>query len=219
MFKSAKKKKGMIVGFVTFESAEQVKIAVEVNMRFIWKILSLKFITHILVSQGLDGKSIGNNRTLKVSDIIARPFENINKAALAPHSTQKIENPSLDGDLSNINNEAEEDGSLDSNGSVLKGRSARDVVTPLAHMSYSDQLEHKKNSLAQTLKKLVSKMIFTHYVCLLEGRVVKYSPFVQLFKSNLFCNVVILEFVVVVICRLAMRVKPVRMAFHFLNGL
>lgn len=187
MFKSAKKKKGMIVGFVTFESAEQVKIAVEVNMRFIWKILSLKFITHILVSQGLDGKSIGNNRTLKVSDIIARPFENINKAALAPHSTQKIENPSLDGDLSNINNEAEEDGSLDSNGSVLKGRSARDVVTPLAHMSYSDQLEHKKNSLAQTLKKLVSKMIFTHYVCLLEGRVVTYSPFAFCNFSNPIC--------------------------------
>lgn len=34
-------------------------------------------------------------------------------------------------------------------------KSARDVVTPLAHMPYSDQLEHKKNSLLQILKRLV----------------------------------------------------------------
>lgn len=31
MFKSAKKKKGMIVGFITFESEEQSKTAVEVH--------------------------------------------------------------------------------------------------------------------------------------------------------------------------------------------
>lgn len=43
--------------------------------------------------------------------------------------------------------------------SVLKGRSAREVVTPLAHLSYKDQLEHKKTSLAQTMKKLVSNTI------------------------------------------------------------
>lgn len=34
-------------------------------------------------------------------------------------------------------------------------RTVRDAVTPLAHMTYSDQLEHKKNSVAQLLKKLV----------------------------------------------------------------
>lgn len=39
--------------------------------------------------------------------------------------------------------------------SVSKARSARDVVTPLAHMPYSDQLEHKKSSLVQILKRLV----------------------------------------------------------------
>lgn len=40
--------------------------------------------------------------------------------------------------------------------SVMKARSARDVATPLAHLNYCDQLEQKKNSLMQTLKKLVS---------------------------------------------------------------
>lgn len=42
-------------------------------------------------------------------------------------------------------------------GSASKTKSARDVVTPLAHMSYSDQLEHKKNSIMQMLKKLVRR--------------------------------------------------------------
>ncbi|KAL0460204.1 UNVERIFIED_CONTAM: Zinc finger CCCH domain-containing protein 24 [Sesamum latifolium] len=131
LFKSAKKKKGMIVGFVNFENGEQVKIAVK----------------------ELDGKSIGNNRTLKVADVIPRPFEKNNKP------TQNSENPSSDGDHTNMieatnNDEADGDGSLVLSGSVVKGRSVRDVVTPLAHMTYSDQLDHKKNSLTQTLKRL-----------------------------------------------------------------
>ncbi|KAL3618524.1 hypothetical protein CASFOL_037606 [Castilleja foliolosa] len=129
VFKSAKKKKGMIVGFVTFESTEQAKVAVE----------------------GLDGKTVGNNRTLKVSDVIPRPFEKNNKAAL--------QKPSPDGAHSNQaestnNNEVDDDGNVVPNALALKSRSARDAVTPLAHMSYSDQLEHKKNSLAQILKRL-----------------------------------------------------------------
>ncbi|KAL3849441.1 hypothetical protein ACJIZ3_011323 [Penstemon smallii] len=117
LYKSAKKKKGMTVGFVTFESDEQVKIAVK----------------------ELDGKSIGNNRTLKLSGVNPRSFEKNNK----------VEKPSTKSD-----GEADEDDSSGPNGSVVKGRSARDVVTPLGHMSYSDQLEHKKNSLTQTLKRL-----------------------------------------------------------------
>ncbi|KAL0369671.1 UNVERIFIED_CONTAM: Zinc finger CCCH domain-containing protein 24 [Sesamum angustifolium] len=125
LFKSAKKKKGMTVGFVSFENVEQVKIAVK----------------------ELDGKSVGNNRTLKVADVIPRPFEKNNKPI------QKSENPSLDGDHTNMT-DGDGDGSLVPSGSVVKGRSVRDVVTPLAHMTYSDQLDHKKNSLAQTLKRL-----------------------------------------------------------------
>ncbi|KAK4408943.1 Zinc finger CCCH domain-containing protein 24 [Sesamum angolense] len=106
-----------------------------------------------LTHSELDGKSVGNNRTLKVADVIPRPFEKNNKPI------QKSENPSLDGDHTNMtdatnNDEADGDGSLVPSGSVVKGRSVRDVVTPLAHMTYSDQLDHKKNSLAQTLKRL-----------------------------------------------------------------
>jgi tRNA (uracil-5-)-methyltransferase len=98
-YKSAKKNKGMTVGFVTFETLEQKKAAVE----------------------ELDGKLVGN-KNLTVADVIPRSFEKKND---------------------NDDTEASE-----------SSRSARDVVTPLAHMSYADQLEHKKNSLAQTLKKL-----------------------------------------------------------------
>ncbi|KAL0436440.1 UNVERIFIED_CONTAM: Zinc finger CCCH domain-containing protein 24 [Sesamum radiatum] len=99
----------MIVGFVNFENAEEVKIALK----------------------ELDGKSVGNNRTLKVADVIPnvipRPFEKNNK------STQKSENPSLDGDNTNMteatnNDEADGDGSLVPSGSIVKGRSVRDVT-------------------------------------------------------------------------------------------
>lgn len=70
-----------------------------------------------------------------------------------PQSTENSE-------VSKSSNGIEDGDSIDDDtstpgSSILKGRSARDVVTPLAHMSYVDQLDHKKNSLAQTLKKLV----------------------------------------------------------------
>ncbi|XP_031122709.1 zinc finger CCCH domain-containing protein 24 [Ipomoea triloba] len=106
LFKAAKKKKNMAVGFVTFENAEQVKSAEE-----------------------LDGKQVGN-KTLKVSDVIPRSFEKQNK------DEKQVPSGEMNSD------------------SVLKGRSARSVVTPLADMSYAEQLENKKNSLMQSLKKL-----------------------------------------------------------------
>ncbi|KAK6163311.1 hypothetical protein DH2020_000175 [Rehmannia glutinosa] len=140
IFKSAKKKKGMIVGFVTFESVEHVKVGVKVHSKIhLEKLLrSAKIsVSCSWCNRGWMGKLV----------------------ALLAHSSQQIEKPSPDSDQSNKtestnNDEADDDGSLVPNGSVLKGRSARDAVTPLAHMSYSDQLEHKKNSLAQILKKL-----------------------------------------------------------------
>lgn len=61
------------------------------------------------------------------------------------------EDPSLvDGD--------DRDEKVDSvaDGVSQKTRSARDVATPLADMTYFDQLEQKKNSLMKILKKLVS---------------------------------------------------------------
>lgn len=68
----------------------------------------------------------------------------------------------MDGDGTDVSMSSSglEDGNavLDSSApdSDSKARSARDVATPLAHLTYTDQLEHKKNSLMQTLKKLVS---------------------------------------------------------------
>ncbi|KAL7594998.1 hypothetical protein Lser_V15G29078 [Lactuca serriola] len=124
-YKSAKTKKGMIVGFVTFETTEQVKTGIE----------------------KLQGKPFGN-RTLKIADVIPRSFDrNVKPKMVSDNSdTSEPANEVEDGDSVN---DSSTPGS-----SVLKGRSAREVVTPLAHLSYKDQLEHKKTSLAQTMKKL-----------------------------------------------------------------
>lgn len=137
-FKSVKKRKGMTVGFVSFENAEQLKTAQE----------------------ELRDKSIGN-KTLKVADVIPRSFEKkIRSTAALPQTGE----PALDGENAGVSissngvedgdtNNDEKDGST-VDGSVSRARSLRDVVTPLAHMPYGDQLEHKKNSLMQSLKRL-----------------------------------------------------------------
>ncbi|XP_018811322.1 zinc finger CCCH domain-containing protein 24-like [Juglans regia] len=141
-FKSVKKKKGMTVGFVSFESAVQLKTAQE----------------------ELKGKSIGN-KNLKVADIIPRSFEKKIRSAVAlPIRDQQTREPALDGDNVGvpISSNGIEDGDTNNDdkncstvdGSVSRARRARDVVTPLAHMSYVDQLEHKRNSLMQILKRL-----------------------------------------------------------------
>ncbi|XP_027177251.1 zinc finger CCCH domain-containing protein 24 isoform X1 [Coffea eugenioides] len=136
-FKSAKKKKGMVVGFVSFESAEQVNSALK----------------------ELDGKSIGS-KNLKIGDVIQRSFDKKNKVAV-PNAQEHDQNAvsvngSSDIDESSIDTENGEptDECSAPNNSDSKGRTARDVVTPLAHMPYADQLEHKKKSLTQTLKRL-----------------------------------------------------------------
>ncbi|KAK3022485.1 hypothetical protein RJ639_045814 [Escallonia herrerae] len=139
LYKSAKKKRGMIVGFVSFETAEQVKSAVE----------------------ELDGKSMGN-KTLKVADVIPRSFQRNNGLATpTSQSTEHtLESASTDNNIeaSETSNMIQDGDSIDEGvtpgSSALRGRSSRDVVTPLAHMSYVDQLEHKKNTLVQILKKL-----------------------------------------------------------------
>ncbi|XP_070675056.1 zinc finger CCCH domain-containing protein 24 isoform X3 [Malus domestica] len=122
-FKSAKKKKGMALGFVSFENAEQLQTAVK----------------------ELEGISIGN-KVMKVADVIPRSFEKRTKSILAP----RIPGVGLDGE--NVDDSMLANGSGDGDGTT--GRSARKVVTPLAHMSYDDQLEHKKSSLMQILKRL-----------------------------------------------------------------
>lgn len=139
LYKSAKKKKGMMIGYVSFGSAEQAKSATEV----------------------LNGTSIGN-KSLKVVDVVPRSFEKKTTLAIPlPQSTQQTTSSALasvDTEVSTASNVTEdgdrtEDGST-LEGSVSTGRSARDVVTPLAHMPYEDQLEHKKNSLTQILRRL-----------------------------------------------------------------
>ncbi|KZV34575.1 zinc finger CCCH domain-containing protein 24 [Dorcoceras hygrometricum] len=141
LFNSVKKKKGMYVGFVTFESIEQARTAVK----------------------ALDGKSFANNRTLKVSDVVPRSFEKKSKVTRPPNTTQQVENPSEAVDGSNIiaaviDDDDNDDDSTIPNGSVLKGRSVRNVVTPLAHMTYPNQIENKKNSLMQNLRKLTNNV-------------------------------------------------------------
>ncbi|KAL5718905.1 hypothetical protein ACHQM5_011759 [Ranunculus cassubicifolius] len=58
IYKTVKKKKGMTVGFASFESADQVKNAIEI----------------------LDGKSMGN-KYLKVADVLPRSFERKSQSA------------------------------------------------------------------------------------------------------------------------------------------
>ncbi|KAK9676742.1 hypothetical protein RND81_11G097200 [Saponaria officinalis] len=122
-FKLAKKKKGMSVGFLTFEDAEQVKSGTEV----------------------LDGKPIGN-RKLKVGNVIPRSYDDKIKSA-----TKKYQSgiPGVVGEDTNEGEIGE-----DTNGPILKGKCARDAVTPLANIPYAEQLEQKSIALMHILKKL-----------------------------------------------------------------
>ncbi|GMN24736.1 hypothetical protein TIFTF001_000677 [Ficus carica] len=138
-FKFAKKKKGMTVGFVSFESADQLKSSVE----------------------ELEGKYIGN-KGIKAVDVIPRSFEKNTKPTMAvPSNAEKADKLAISGDAADVsessNGTPDVDGNEENstlNGSGSSGKSARDVVTPLAHMAYNDQLEHKKSSLMQILKRL-----------------------------------------------------------------
>ncbi|KAK9079086.1 hypothetical protein SSX86_000756 [Deinandra increscens subsp. villosa] len=125
-YKSARTKHGMFVGFVSFETVEQVKTAVE----------------------KLQGKPIGSKKPLKIVDAVPRSFERNVKPSLVSNNQDTLESDDMieDGGLVN------EDSTPGS--SVMKGRSARDVVTSLADMSYADQLELKKKNITQTLRKL-----------------------------------------------------------------
>nr|CAD1818934.1 unnamed protein product [Ananas comosus var. bracteatus] len=111
-FKTMKKKKGMSVGFVTFENTEQLKSTIEI----------------------LNEKSNGG-KEIKVADAIRKSHQNKGQHADNQSGSDNEETSAVEG-LSS------------------RTKSARDVVTPLAHMPYSDQLEHKKNSLLQILKRL-----------------------------------------------------------------
>ncbi|KAJ6821415.1 zinc finger CCCH domain-containing protein 24 [Iris pallida] len=124
-YKAAKKKKGMNVGFVVFEDAEQVQSAIEV----------------------LNEKST-NGKQIKVADTIHRSYEKKQHTAIINETYQ-----------GNEDNSAEDNDDTGKDNSAAKRlgpktRSVCDVVTPFAHMPYNDQLEHKKSSLSQMLKRL-----------------------------------------------------------------
>ncbi|CAK9175108.1 unnamed protein product, partial [Ilex paraguariensis] len=112
LYKSAKKKKGMIVGFVSFENAEQVKSGVE----------------------EMDGKFVGNKK-LKVADVTPRPFEKKNKVPLPPaYGTQQNLKPATASDsadvsesLSGFEDDDPTNDSLMPGSSDLKGRSTRNA--------------------------------------------------------------------------------------------
>ncbi|XP_010521770.1 PREDICTED: zinc finger CCCH domain-containing protein 24 [Tarenaya hassleriana] len=78
----------------------------------------------------LEGKSVGNKK-LKIADCIPRSCDKNIKSAM-------------------------ESGAGDSRSSndAVKVKSAREAVTPLAHLSYPEQLEQKRSSIMQMLKKL-----------------------------------------------------------------
>ncbi|OEL36957.1 Zinc finger CCCH domain-containing protein 24 [Dichanthelium oligosanthes] len=120
---TAKKKKGMTVGFVTFGSVEQLTNAVQV-----------------LRENPSGGKEI------KIADANRRSHQKVHAA----------EGPADNGTATeNGSNPATPAGEAYAPEAVASSKkSARDAVTPLAHMPYNDQLEHKKHSMAQILKRL-----------------------------------------------------------------
>ncbi|KAK1429133.1 hypothetical protein QVD17_11336 [Tagetes erecta] len=124
-YKSAKTRKGMVVGFVSFETVEQMKAAIE----------------------KLQGKPIGN-KNLKIVDAAPRSFERNVKPSMISNNSDTLESDIKVEDGGLVNDDSTP------GSSALKGRSARDAVTPLAHMPYADQLEQKKKNIMQILKKL-----------------------------------------------------------------
>ncbi|KAM0900902.1 hypothetical protein ACQ4PT_020365 [Festuca glaucescens] len=121
-YAAAKKKKGMTVGFVTFENIEQLTNAVEV----------LK-----------ENRSGG--KEMKIVDANRRSHQKLRAEGPASGNGAATENSIA---------AAPADGTSGPEAAVASIRTVRDAVTPLAHMTYKDQLEHKKNSVAQLLKKL-----------------------------------------------------------------
>ncbi|KAK3145384.1 hypothetical protein QOZ80_4AG0328510 [Eleusine coracana subsp. coracana] len=122
-YATAKKKRGMTVGFVTFESIEQLKNAVQV----------LK-------------ENPSGGREIKIADANCRSHQKV-------FVDRQVSDNGTATEISNIPSAGVGE-TCAPEVPVSRKKSARDAVTPLAHMSYNDQLEHKKNSMAQILKRL-----------------------------------------------------------------
>lgn len=111
----------------------------------------------------LNENSACANKKIKVADAIRRPYDKKSEMKNSSNQTKELSENELCTDdaktlVSSCSFEGDDEVGKDIcifERSVSKARTARDVVTPLADMPYVDQLDQKKNSLMQTLKKLV----------------------------------------------------------------
>lgn len=74
---------------------------------------------------------------------------------------------------------------FDKNGAknpAAKLKSAREAVTPLADLSYADQLEQKKASISQMLKKLVRNFLILSFI----SSAIAFSSLMIFFVGNVF---------------------------------
>jgi tRNA (uracil-5-)-methyltransferase len=106
--------------------------------------------------QILDGMPVGNKR-LKLADVLPRAWEQkavgVTEAALAGDKEEEEDNDGEDNAMA-------EDGLK----KVLEPyRNVTQVVTPLAQLSYEDQLAKKKEEIAHVLKRLVSPNVSRNF--------------------------------------------------------
>jgi hypothetical protein len=146
-FATAKKRKAMSVCFVSFETAEQVATSAKI----------------------LDGLTVQNKR-LKFADVLPRAWEQ-----KATGMSGMALDDDDDGNNDDKKTEHHKDAVLyndDDDNSSKQAESAGDekpvlepyrdvcqVVTPLAHLSYADQLNVKKDDITQVLKRLVWTLV------------------------------------------------------------
>ncbi|KAH9288297.1 hypothetical protein KI387_032414, partial [Taxus chinensis] len=137
-YANAKKKKGASVGFITFSCVEHVTLATE----------------------KLNGHTISKQQLI-VADVLPRSWEKQQDKQLVGgdrgdqhmDNCEALNSQTIENEEVGVGNSAESQ-SLANDRSIVKPRSACDAVTPLAHMPYDEQLNYKKNSVLQILKKL-----------------------------------------------------------------
>ncbi|KAH7662639.1 (Uracil-5)-methyltransferase family protein [Dioscorea alata] len=142
---SSKKKKGMTVGFVRFADPEQIRTAIEILKE---KTSGGKQIKVADAIRRFQGKKPGKEYPLGQTDEQLCQTQSIIDDSTSSMPSSVVDDDAGENDGSTHNN------SLPAEGLISKARSVCDVVTPLAYMPYNEQLEHKKNSLLQTLKRL-----------------------------------------------------------------
>ncbi|XP_074572861.1 zinc finger CCCH domain-containing protein 24 isoform X1 [Curcuma longa] len=136
--KTAKKKKGMSVGFVTFDNTEQLKKAIEV----------------------LNENATSGQKQIKVADANPRSYQTKVETQIPPNQNKgQVVNGELCTNYPMPSCSFDADDSVGKDTTIAEGfatvtKTARNVVTPSADIPYSDQLEQKMKTLTQTLKKL-----------------------------------------------------------------